>query len=299
MSLKLDNLITLFDYLSQYAWRNIEQVAGKLQVDRRTVFRYLDEIEIAFGAFPVIERAREGVKLCRSDFLEFLEQREGYAGLAAVMSTPFGALVKPDKPLPDKLLKSVREMIETRAVISEGLARKLFEAIRTGNYLDVTYRSKTTPKKHRCAPIKLFMSSGIPYIVSFDEERDHLICLGVDKIENATKSKNFLESSTLGELRSYVNSAWGMMVQHKERKIIDVEFEAESSVATYFANAPLHPKQTTSEIKGKAVFHLPVHNEVEIARYLLRFGKAVQIRSPQSAIDELTAFLDLMGSFYK
>ena len=125
MSLKLDNLITLLDYLSQFAWRSVEQVAGKLKVDRRTVFRYLDEIEMAFGAFPVIERGREGVKLCGSDFLGFLEQREGYAGLAAVMSTPLGSLVKPEKPLPDKLLKSVREMIETRAIIPEGLARKL------------------------------------------------------------------------------------------------------------------------------------------------------------------------------
>ena len=123
--------------------------------------------------------------------------------------------------------------------------------MRTGNYLDLTYRSKITPKAHRCAPLKFFISSGIPYIVTFDEEHGHLICLGVDKIEKATKSKNFLEASKLDELRTYINSAWGMMIQHKERKIIDVEFEADPSVATYFTNAPLHHKQTASATAGK------------------------------------------------
>jgi predicted DNA-binding transcriptional regulator YafY len=147
-------------------------------------------------------------------------------------------------------------------------------------------------------PVKFFIRSSIPYVVSFDEARGHLIVLGADKIERATKSRKSLPQGTLQELRAYVNSAWGMMIQHKEGRRIEVEFEANVSVAPYFGKVPLHPSQTVTERRGKHVFRLLVHNEKEFGRYLLRFGRAVRILSPESAIGELTGFLSEMEAFY-
>lgn len=298
MSLKLDNLVSLFDYLSPWQYRSVDQVAARLGVDRRTVFRYMDEIEMAFDPVPVIERSREGYRLCQSDFLDVMQSREDYAGLAAVMSSPFGALVRGTRPLPDRLLKGVREMVDTRTALGEKLVRPIFEAMRTGNFLELSYRSASEAKAHLCVPVKFFIRSGIPYVVSFDEGRGHLIVLGADKIERATKSRKSLPPATLQELRAYVNGAWGMMIQHREAKRIEVEFEANAAVAPYFDKVPLHSSQTTTERRGKRVFRLLVHNEKEFGRYLLRFGRAVRILSPESAIAELTGFLSEMEAFY-
>jgi len=298
MSLKLENLVTLFDYLSPWQYRSVDQVAGKLGVDRRTVFRYMTEIELAFDPVPVIERDREGYRLCQSDFLDVMQSREDYAGLAAVMSSPLGALVQGKRPMPDKLLKGVREMVDTRAALGEKLVRPIFEAMRTGNFLELGYHSASETKTHLCVPVKFFIRSGIPYVVVFDEARGHLIVLGADKIERVAKSRKSLPPSTVQELRAYVNSAWGMMIQHREGRRIEVEFEANASVAPYFEKAPLHSSQTMTERRGKHVFRLLVHNEKEFGRYLLRFGRAVRILSPESAIDELTGFLSEMEAFY-
>ena len=66
MGLKLDNLIQLFDFLGPTIWRTAEQVADALEVDRRTVFRYMREVEMAFSPVPVIESSRDGYRLCRN-----------------------------------------------------------------------------------------------------------------------------------------------------------------------------------------------------------------------------------------
>ena len=298
MSLKLDHLVALFDYLSTWQCRSVDQVASKLEVDRRTVFRYMSEIELAFDPVPIIERSREGYRLCQSDFLDVMQSRDDYAGLAAVMSSPLGALVKGKKPMPDKLLKGVREMVDTRAALGEKLVRPIFEAMRTGNFLELSYRSASEPKTHVCVPVKFFIRSSIPYVVAFDEARGHLIVLGANKIERVAKSRKSLPPDAVQELRAYVNSAWGMMIQHKEGKRIEVEFEANAAVAPYFDKAPLHSSQTMTERRGKHVFRLLVHNEKEFGRYLLRFGRAVRILSPESTIGELTGFLSEMEAFY-
>lgn len=298
MSLKLEHLVTLFDYLSPYQWRSVDQVATKLEVDRRTVFRYMAEIELSFDPVPVIERSREGYRLCPSDFLDVMQSRDDYAGLAAIVSSPLGGLVHGAKPMPDKLLRNVREMVDTRAALEERLVRSLFEAMRTGTYLEMSYRSASEAKTHFCVPVKFFIRSGIPYVVSFDEARGHLIVLAADKIERAAKSRKSLPRETLQGLRAYVNSAWGMMIQHREGRRIEIEFEANASVAPYFEKVPLHPSQRKEERRGRQVFSLLVHNEKEFGRYLLRFGRAVRILSPESAIGELTGFLAEMEAFY-
>jgi predicted DNA-binding transcriptional regulator YafY len=170
--------------------------------------------------------------------------------------------------------------------------------MRTGNFLELGYHSTSVSKTHFCVPVKFFIRSSIPYIVAFDEERGHLIVLGADKIERAAKSRKSLPQATVQELRDYVNSAWGMMIQHREAKRIEVEFEANASVAPYFETTRLHSSQTMAERRGKHVFRLLVHNEKEFGRYLLRFGRAVRILSPESAIGELTGFLSEMEAFY-
>ncbi len=299
MSLKLDNLVTLFDFLSHFHWKTAEQVAEKLQVDRRTVFRYMTEVELAFDPFPIIERSRDGYRLCKNDFLDIMQLRSDYAGLAAVASTPLGSLLRPEKALPEKLVGTIREMVETRAVLDEKIIRPLFEAMRTGGYLELSYRAKGEAKPHRCVPIKFFLRSGIPYIVSYDETYGHLIVLAADKIERAAKSGKALAAEVLKELRSYVNSAWGLMIRHKERLVSEVEFETSAAVAAYFSKAPLHRTQHDVGGRQRPAFALAVHNEGEFVRYLLRFGRSVRIVSPESAIGELRTFLGSMTEFYE
>jgi len=298
MSLKLDNLIDLLDYLSPNEYRTVNDLAKKLGVDRRTVFRYIDEIELAFGNFPIIERNREGCRLCKNDFLEVMQARDDYAGLAAIMASPLGSLVEPKYGIPQRLTKTVKEMVEVRSALGQKLLRAIFEAMRTGNFLEIEYNAKGQARTHLCVLVKFFMSSGIPYVVSYDEGYGHLICLGADKIGRAAKSRKTLPAETLAELRGYVNSAWGMMIQHKERKRVEVEFEAGPAVAPYFEKAPLHPSQKRSERDGKIFFALLVHNESEFVRFLLRFGRAVRIASPESTIGELKSFLGFMADFY-
>jgi predicted DNA-binding transcriptional regulator YafY len=324
MSLKLDNLIRLFDFLGPNLWRTAEQVADELEVDRRTVFRYMREIELAFSPVPVIESSREGYRLCKNDFLDLMQSRDDYAGLAAVMSTPLGSLVQPEHPLPARFVAAIQEIIETRATLAEKILRPLFEAMRTGCYLELSYRAKEEAKLHRCVPVKFFLRTGIPYVVCYDEAYGHLIVLAADKIERASRSRKILPPAELKELRTYVNSAWGLMIRHKEGLVSEIEFQATPAVAAYFEKAPLHKSQRSvaaqgggtpsvdstdgnphsvgtsgGNADGRATFRLTVHNEGEFIRYLLRFGKAVRIVSPRSAVSELSAFLSSMMEFYE
>jgi len=299
VSLKLDNLINIFEFLSENHWKSAETVARELEVDRRTVMRYMREIELAFEPFPIIESGREGYRLCKNDFLETLQRRDDYAGLAAVMSTPLGSLVKSGRPLPERLEESVREMVETRSTLSDKLARPLLEAMRTGSFLKLSYRAATTSKDHVCTPIKLSIDSGVPYVSCFDEDRGHLMCLAAGKIERVSKTGKKLPVVKLAELRSYANSAWGRMIQHKEGIREEVSFFANASVAPYFTASPLHRTQRAKPHEKGVMITLIVHNIKEFVRYLLRYGQAVRIVSPQAAIDELLSFVDSMRSFYE
>ena len=298
MSLKLDNLITLFDYLSEHQWRSAEQVARRLEVDRRTVFRYMDEVELAFSPVPVIERGREGYRLCRNDFLDVLQSREDYAGVAALVASPLGELASGGKPLPDRLLRQARELVETRASLEPKLLRQIFEAMRSGVFLELSYTAKDEPRPHRVVPIKFALRSAIPYLVAFDEGYGHLIVLAADKIGRAAKSRKFLTPDELGSLRAYVNSAWGIMVRHKERLVTELSFEASRSAAAFFEKAPLHPSQRCERDGERIAFTLKVHNEGEFFRHILRFGRGARVVAPESAVAEARAFLASMGEFY-
>jgi predicted DNA-binding transcriptional regulator YafY len=298
MSLKLDRLIRLFDILSPNAWTNAERIAVELEVDRRTVYRYVREADMAFSPFPILESGPMGYRLQKNDFLEILQSRNDYLGIAAAASGPLGSLLSASPKLSQRLLDMARDIVETRTAVPERTLRTILSGAQDGSYVTIEYKAKSEIRVHTLVPIKLFMNSGLPYLVGFDKGYGHMICLGLHKVLKASKGKSRIESVTLTELRSYLNSAWGMMVRHKEKKTTCVSFKASPAVSPYFFKSPLHSLQAFSESGVSSIFTLPVHNEDEFARFILRFGRSVKIISPESAVRSLKSFLDSMVLFY-
>ena len=298
MSLKLSGVLKFIDILSEYRWMSVDAIARELEVGRRTVLRYANEIEEAFAPYPFLERGHEGYRLCRHDFVEHLQRMDDFVGLSAAMSGPLSSLLPMPTAGSEKIQAIVGENLERQKALAPKRARLLIEAMREGRILAVTYDSGHGSEERRITPIKMFFDYGICYLVCHDQAHGHLILLALDKMRDEHKTNELLEPAALRELRAYTNSAWGKMIRHDSKQTTDVVFDVSPAVAPYFTTSPLHASQKSVTLENGMRITICVHNETEIVRFLLRFGEAVKIIEPKSTIELTLQFLKTMQDHY-
>lgn len=278
-------------------------IAGLLECDERTVYRYVKDINRASpDGEPLIRQAGGRYSLARStELVEIIGGSYDERAAAAIASTPLGGLLDKNHGVPARVLEKVRAFIDvSRGNAPDPLLHDLFESLVRGTWISFDYPSEDSLKRHRCVPIRLYLDPVQIYLVAWDEEHDHLVCLATSKISDFRKEDGPpLAASAILELGNYCRSAWGKMIRHDEGRIAEARFEALPGIAPYFERNKLRLDQREEKRPdGSIVITLNVHNPVEFTRFMLRFGEGVRVLGDGEILGEMRDFTRAMARLY-
>ena len=268
----------------------------------RTLDRYIARINRASRRGPIIERSGRRYSIARTpQMADLLGGSLDEHAVAAIASTPLGGLLRGRGGLPRAALDRVRPLLDVgRGAEPDPVLATLFDAMLNARYVRYAYDSGAGPKEHLGVPVRLYLDPVQPYLVAWDEDRGHLICLATSKLSALRpEPSRRMEPARFRELGDWCRSAWGKMIRHDERKRSLAVFEAIPAVAPYFRKYPLRADQTVEPLPGGSIrVTVKIHNPKEFVRYILRFGEAVRVLGDPNVLAELDRFLGDMTDFY-
>ena len=268
----------------------------------RTLDRYIERINRASRNGPIIERSGRRYRLARRpEIMELFGGSLDEKAVAAIASTPLGGLFGGRGGLPLRILDRVRPLVDVGPGGADNpLLATLFDALLNARYLRFDYASDGQAKEHLGVPIRLYLDPVQLYLVAWDEERGHLICLATSKLSNIRlEPGKRMDASQFKELGDWCRSAWGKMIRHDKGKISQAVFEAMPAIAPYFRKHPLRLDQIIEELPdGFVRVKVKIHNPKEFVRFLLRFGEGVRVTGDVEVLEELRGFLAAMTEHY-
>ena len=285
---KFERMMRILSLLSEREWTSCQKLMDKLHVSRRTILRYIQDINIPFedAGIGLIESSRDGYKLIDTNFLDTLKGVNDYYTIAAIQSTPFGKTLNTQPVMRNFLIEKIVPRIEISNQLSNEKLEPIFAALTHNAKLDIIYmRSNGTKGNYSILPLKLISNGGIYYLQCYDFGYEQLLNLTVNKIESFETGDPFKETKLIAEKLDYLNSRWGFMANDTKKYIADVTFETDRSIAELFNTNPLHSSMKYECVDGKHRFSLAVHNLLEFIRWSFKYGHHLTITGPEWVID--------------
>lgn len=273
-------------------WRP-KELAGRLEVSERTVFRDLSDLE------------RQGIPIT-SD--------EGRYGLVA------GATLRPlnltgaehgllKLALKNPVLRrpaAVRQMLESLEAKLDAATRQVEEApetlhlagidqsganadralpaleaaIRKREELAVLYASLSGGSRRwrALAPFRVFHRGGAWYLAAHCRENDELRLFRLDRILDQRATGRSFEPPAGFDLDALLSSAWEVFVGHERH---EVRLCFAPALAPLIVNAHHHPDEVVTELPdGRVEYAVTLNSLEEIARWVLGFGGGAEVLAP-------------------
>ncbi len=200
-------LLTLLELLQVYRRLTAREIAGRLEIEPRTVRRYVSALQ-AMGIPVEGERGPAGGYRLRPGFRlpplmfsndEALAVVVGLLaaqrlGLVQPVAAVQGAMAKLDRVLPDQLRGRVRAIHDTvaiglapaRSAADAGLVLAISAAVADAACLRVRYRSAAGTATERVVePYGVAFQSGVWYLAAWDRLRGDLRTFRIDRIQGA------------------------------------------------------------------------------------------------------------------
>ena len=285
---KFGNLLGILQILRQNDWTKSSEIAEKLGVDERTVFRYISEVEAAFAPLRLIESSRDGYRLFH---IELLQTHPNPAFPAAL--TGLG-----DGTDSENSLLSLILWIEAKNETPNANFKNIVRALTEQHRLKLEAFVKGDRVEMTAVPLRLMLhhySITLNYIHS---ETGEYSSIALNRILSATVIYTMpVTEEQFKEATAVVQSAWGVMVSNTPTKL---EVQVSQDLMKYLSLHPLHSSQKLiSESGGNAEFSIKVHNINEFVRFSMSFGKAMRIIAPKSAMKKARSYLEEMAEHYK
>ena len=281
----------------------LDDLAGELEVVRRTVYRDLDALMLA--GFPVISEKRDGRVFYRfldtfrlgdvpftpdeilalafgEDLLRVLEGtvfhdsirsalakiRAGLGPELAAYLARLGAAFRV-LPGPHKSYAHLRETIRTLndAVLSQRSVRIRY---RTGSTGAVSSRTLD--------PYRVWYRSGGLYVVGHDHKSGELRTFAVDRIRaiDATSRRFAIDAGF--DFERYIGSSFGVIAE--PATVVRILFEPRW--ADYVAERTWHPSQKLSpRPRGRVELAMEVGGTAELRTWILSFGDGALVLEPE------------------
>lgn len=297
-----DKFVELVSILSKNdEYMTSEQIADRMDCSSRSVLRYIKRLREKFSDYDIIESSGRGYRLKGSfHFIESILASEDTFAIATINASPLGPLLRSRKSKTAPTFSNdINSLIDLKGKISDDHFRSIFFALKNGEFLEITYRSKDEDKTHLCVPIKIHFDYSLMYLTVFDNDYGHMILLGASKIKAVRKAHKTLPKKKLEEYRNYVRSAWGKMHRHDINKIGTAEFQVDDTIIEYFKKNPLHSSQKITELSNQRYkITMQIHNPLEFVRYVARFGDHLTLTGDEEVLTQAHEFFSCMARKY-
>lgn len=290
---KLERIFRILATLSEYEWTHARDIAEMLGVDKRTVFRYIKDINIPFeeNGPGLIESSNEfGYRLKSTNFIDKLKGIDDLQTIAAIQTSPYAHNLMNRKIVSQDMMERVIPRLNQTNYIDDDTLKHLLDALYKGRILEVEYqKSGSEPKKYKILPLKLVSNGGTNYLnlYCFDEGYERILSFMVSKIVKISLKEVCRDKKLIESKLDFINSRWGIFVNEVDGYIDSVKFEVNDSLYQNLIKQPLHSSQEYIYSQGAHIFTLKIHNILEFARWTMKFGYQIRVIESQAVINAI------------
>ncbi|QEN03318.1 WYL domain-containing protein [Thiospirochaeta perfilievii] len=288
---KFERMMRILAKLSQYSWMTGQEIADMLGVNKRTVFRYINDINIPFeeGGIGLIESGREGYRLYDTNFLDTLKGIDNMYTIAAIQTSPFGQTLTSNNIFKNDILNKIAPKLNRAHYINDKILKHLLDALIQNRILEVEYNKEGNIKTYLILPLRIISNTGTEYLnlYCFNDGYEKILNFVISKIVNITPKDKCNNKILIGEKLAYINNRWGTFVSGPQEFEDDVKFEVDDSMYLKLLSQPLHSTQQYINENGKHIFSLQVHNLQEFARWTITFGDHITVLESDRVIESI------------
>ena len=302
---KSTRIFELVHILSGRRSRTVGEIAGKLEISERTVFRYLADLQ---GRHIPVYKDDYGYRLLETATLKPLNlTAEEHALLKVALDNP---ALRANKTLNQRLtalelkLDAATELAEEspRALQLASINRSgpkaedalepLHLAIKRCETVEIRYDSLSggQHKWRRVDPWQVFERSEAWYLVGRCHIHDEPRMFRLDRISGIKGSNEFFEIPTNFSLDDFLDRSWKIFTGDGSYK---VHLRFEKSLAPLILNARHHPGEEVTQRRDGAVdYKVELSSLEEIARWVVGFGGKCKVVGPgelQASAHEIAA----------
>lgn len=316
---RVARLVKMLDIIDRYSRIGPRELAEKLEISERQVYRDLQLLEAKFPIYH--DRKARSYKLWK----EYNGFRKLGLSKSEVVSLLLGEkIVSKYKGTPyEKAIKQALKKIQKRLpkdteIFSAGLKEyffidvkqaksyapvidwfeKVFEAMRERRTIEVEYHTlgKDEQTIRKVNPYGFILSLGAWYIIGYCHLRQDLRIFALDRIINLQLTEKEFKRPATFSLDEYFKGSWHLFSE----RLVKVEIRFFPKVSYLLKERVWHPSQTLKdEPDGSVVATFNVAVTSEIKRWVLGFGSFAEVLSPQSLKEEIKGEIERLGEIYK
>lgn len=260
------------ELLKEHTWTPASTLAKELEVSERTVFRYMKQIDLAFGGYPVFESSMSGYRLARKVLEDIWQGKDDASTAAAILTSPYSGKLKVPSNRLDRFLSALQSRIRTENEVPEFLLQPILKCFIDRRACSIDYRLKDKALSLSVLPLRLVSEHGIYYLQVQDLVSKAIKLLAIDKMGNITVGQKEPDPRETQRLLEFIDSAWGIMVTGEIKEITCL---LDNDISPYFKQHPLHWTQESVELGNSMEVRLKIHNLKEFKRWLYRFDNHV------------------------
>jgi len=295
---RLLRLITMLQSGRSYT---ANELAGELEVSRRTVFRDLNVLELAHIPYYFDPKSR-GYRISRHFFLPpvnltltealailLTTGRPGKGHRLPLLGQGARAAMKLQSVLPPAIRRQVGTLVNRLSVSLGPLAsheglnamfEELAQAIASRYVCRLVYVSFHERKQiiMNVHPLRLVFFGRAWYLIAYSTHHRQIRTFKLGRIRKLTVSQRTFSSPQKLDLEEYFGGAWGMI---PEGKVYDVHLHFAPKVAGNIAEVQWHSTQRLEwNDDGSLEYHVRVNGLSEIAWWVLGYGETVEVIAP-------------------
>ncbi len=289
-----ERLIRLHALLAGQRERTPEELARRLDVSVRTVYRDVDGLD-RLGA-PIVRGAR-GWRLVSGAKTTLLLSYQEQLALVLLLEGPHA------KALGQGVLDSLRDKLlhgegspaeapratgpETSGPISQATLQSLTSAIKKHQTCRVLYESIASGSKRwrQLDPYALFHRSDAWYLAARCWDRKSVLIFRLDRISGFDSLDTFFDRDF--DLSQYLDDTWRIFRGDETTTAV---LEIDEELSAYFRTAQLHPLGRYEELgDGRHRYSVAISHVEDIARFVVAFGGRVRAKAPHDLVVRINA----------
>ncbi len=297
---KLPRLFRFLQLVSSQRRMKAEEIAQKLGVTKRTVYRYRQDLEDA--GFAIYSDGK-GYQLASAPFLPSLdlEREEAIALLLVADShwargmTPYGqtlssAMEKIKSGMQPDIQEGLHETTKDIAVRQEPQVdmsgheetfQTLLRAIQNRQVIGLSYCGVSDPKpwQRNVEPLSIFQCWLAWYLIAHCRYRNSLRTFRLDRIHSVrTISETFVPPRNF-DLQDYLRNAW--LVEQGD-DVFEVIIRFWGKAARLAEELKWHPTQETLSVReGHCIMRFKTGGLREVSEWLMRYDDEAEVIKPE------------------
>ena len=302
----------------------IRKLAATTGVTTRTIRRDLEALQEA--GFPLYDEPGDGAKRWRLDTRPFKQLDDTAFTLAELSALYFsrtlveclavppfgddlrGAFAKLETALGPRMrqfLDRLPEVIQAKAEPArkhdDGRQRaaigRLLDAMLHQRRLGMRYHSLSSrrEKRYRIDPYRIVYAQGGLYLFAYVPEYQQVRTFAVERIRQLIPL-----DETFEPVEDLADAAFGHSLGIHQGTPVPVELEFMPEVAPYIQERVWHPSQTLHPARdGSVVVAMKVCNDGALRSWILSFGSAVCVKTPETLALQIAGDLDRARARYR